>query len=393
MKIAILTSGILPVPAVQGGAVENLIDFYLEYNEHYRLHDITIFSVYHHNVEKHPALKSSVNHYKYINTSSILYKAQRKLFSLHNKGIYDYFIEFFFEKAYRLLSQSHYDLIILENRPGFAVKLSKRVSTPIVAHIHFDMLSNSASNYIFDNIERIICVSDFLYDKTSDVIKRKCITVYNGIDLKKFSIPSNDAIYQQRHEYGISDNDILFVYNGRITPIKGVKELIEAVILVNNKNIKLMIIGSPSFGISNNADDYNQSVYKSAQKIKDQIIFTGYQPYSRIPQLLSICDIAVIPSLCNDAFPTSVLEAQAMGLPIITTNLGGIPEQVTSDNAIILTPSESFTHELASAISLLAKDKSRYTKMKKASQNRAKLFSKEAYADSFFKAIEKYGIR
>ena len=33
MKIAILTSGILPVPAVRGGAVENLIDFYLEYNE------------------------------------------------------------------------------------------------------------------------------------------------------------------------------------------------------------------------------------------------------------------------------------------------------------------------------------------------------------------------
>ena len=84
MKIAIITSGILPVPAVLGGAVENLIDFYLEYNEHHRLHDITIFSVYHHNVEKHPALKSSVNHYKYINTASVLYKVQRKLFSLHN---------------------------------------------------------------------------------------------------------------------------------------------------------------------------------------------------------------------------------------------------------------------------------------------------------------------
>lgn len=43
MKIAILTSGILPVPAVQGGAVENLIDFYLDYNERNNLHDITVF--------------------------------------------------------------------------------------------------------------------------------------------------------------------------------------------------------------------------------------------------------------------------------------------------------------------------------------------------------------
>lgn len=39
MKIAILTSGILPVPAVQGGAVENLIDFYLEYNDRHQIHE------------------------------------------------------------------------------------------------------------------------------------------------------------------------------------------------------------------------------------------------------------------------------------------------------------------------------------------------------------------
>ncbi len=42
MKIAVLTSGILPVPAVQGGAVENLVDFYMEYNDIHRLHDITV---------------------------------------------------------------------------------------------------------------------------------------------------------------------------------------------------------------------------------------------------------------------------------------------------------------------------------------------------------------
>lgn len=64
MRIAILTSGILPVPAVQGGAVENLIDFYLEYNDRHCLHDITIYSVYHPNVVKHPVHTSSVNHYR-----------------------------------------------------------------------------------------------------------------------------------------------------------------------------------------------------------------------------------------------------------------------------------------------------------------------------------------
>ena len=63
MKIAILTSGILPVPAVQGGAVENLIDYYLEYNNQHRLHDITVYSVWHPNVESHASHESKINHY------------------------------------------------------------------------------------------------------------------------------------------------------------------------------------------------------------------------------------------------------------------------------------------------------------------------------------------
>ena len=71
MKIAILTSGILPVPAVQGGAVEMLTDHLLEYNDRLRLHDITVYSVWHTDVERHPALQSEANHYRYINTTSL----------------------------------------------------------------------------------------------------------------------------------------------------------------------------------------------------------------------------------------------------------------------------------------------------------------------------------
>ena len=72
MKIAILTSGILPVPAVQGGAVEILTDHYLEYNDLHRLHDMTVFSVYHPLVDDRRQRLSAVNHYRYIDMSSLL---------------------------------------------------------------------------------------------------------------------------------------------------------------------------------------------------------------------------------------------------------------------------------------------------------------------------------
>ena len=63
MKIAVLTSGILPIPAVLGGAVENLIDIYLKYNDKYHLHDITVYSVSHPAIKNHPSLNSTVNHW------------------------------------------------------------------------------------------------------------------------------------------------------------------------------------------------------------------------------------------------------------------------------------------------------------------------------------------
>ena len=70
MKLAILTCGILPIPAVQGGAVENLIDFYLDYNNIHKLHDITVYSPWDDRLANHPALKSDVNHYIFIDVTS-----------------------------------------------------------------------------------------------------------------------------------------------------------------------------------------------------------------------------------------------------------------------------------------------------------------------------------
>ena len=101
MKIAILTSGVLPVPAVQGGAVENLVDFYLEYNDKHKLHDITVFSIFHPDIVHHNALLSGVNHYHYIDTTSTIAKIKKRLFRLvhGDNGYYYYSVEFFLSQA------------------------------------------------------------------------------------------------------------------------------------------------------------------------------------------------------------------------------------------------------------------------------------------------------
>lgn len=393
MKIAILTSGILPVPAVQGGAVENLIDFYLEYNDIHNLHDITIYSCKHPATKKHPSLKSKTNHYYYIDTNSIWAKIRKKIYLKRVGGeeFYHYSIEYFIEQVIKHLRKQSYDLIVIENRPAFSLKIKKVTNTKIVYHIHNEKLPNNTllSDTICQSASLIINVSDYItnYIKQNSFAQTKCITVHNGIDLNAFS--KDNGIIMTRKSVGLNDNDFVLVFSGRITQEKGISELLEAMLLLKrHRNIKLLIIGSSFYGNSdNNTLFINQLKYKS-EPIKDNILFTGYIPYQQIPSYLSISDIAIVPSIWDDPFPTTILEAQAMGLPIITTRRGGIPEEVTKENAILLETNEHFVDNLASAILELFNNQKKREQMSTASIERSRLFDKETYAKNFFAALE-----
>ena len=391
MKIAILTSGILPVPAVQGGAVENLIDYYLEYNDQHHLHDITIYSVYHPAVEKHPTLKSEYNHYIYFHVDTFMAKIMKRIHHLfHKEEYYHYTIEYFFDLAFKKIKKQKYDIIILENRPYFALRLKGETEAQIICHQHTDTLSIESSKHdeVYSAISRFITVSDFIGNriKTINPQDTKCITVHNGIDTKAFS-PSKCS-GTARKDLGFLSSDFIVLYSGRIMPKKGIAELIDAInLLQDEQNIKLLIIGSSFYANASDDDNFTKLLKDKAKPISNRIFFTGYIPYERIPEYLKIVDVAAIPSLLNDAFPTTVLEAQAMGLPIITTNFGGIPEQVSSDNAIIIYSRSDFVQHLANAIRTIYKDTHKRENMKKASQERAQLFQKEIYAHNFFKVL------
>lgn len=389
MKIAILTSGILPVPAVQGGAVENLVDFYLEYNDKHRLHDITVYSVWHPDVVTHPALKSEVNHYKYIKVNNLLAQLKKKLYQLtHGKEYYHYTIEYFFEQSLRQIKRQNYDLIILENRPGYALKLRDQTNAKLVYHLHNDLLNSETkqAKALYDAATRIITVSDFIASRVKTVQSddKKCITVHNGIDTQAFSRAKSTT----RPSF-ISDSDFVMVFSGRINKDKGIKELISAMTIIDKKYpIKLMVLGSSFYANSANDNPFFSQLKEMAEPIKDRIVFTGFIPYRIMPSYLQAADVAVLPSIWDEPFGLTMAEAQAMGLPIITTRCGGIPEVVSKENAIMLETDEHFVDNLAAAILDLYQHPEKRKQMSEASLKRSKLFDKETYAKNFFKALE-----
>ena len=241
---------------------------------------------------------------------------------------------------------------------------------------------------VFSSFIKILTVSNYIKRKTSILFPvDKIETVHNGIDLNTFTPQKTPCI--NRQQLGFDKNDFVMVYSGRINEEKGVSELIDAMILLNNiTNIKLMIIGGTFFGNIKNENNYVRSLKAKAKSVQQNIIFTGFVPYFQMPDYLLLADIAVIPSIWNDPFPTTVLEAQAMGLPIITTRRGGIPEEVTEDNAILLETDEHFINNLADSILNLYQHPEKRKQMSKASIERSKLFDKNIYAKNLFAALD-----
>jgi len=391
MKIAVLTSGILPVPAVQGGAVENHLDFLLRYNTQHQLHDITVYSVYDKGVDGHEDLRSSANHYEYIHVDSLWAKIMKRFYHLTNKdGYYSYTIEYYFRQAWKRLRRQHYDIILLENRPGYALSMDIPKETRLVVYLHNDFLNSDTRGCreIYRKAWRIITVSAYIANRVKTINRddTKCIPILNGIDTQAFH--PDRAMTIDRSRLGLSERDFVIIFSGRISPEKGIHELISAMAALSAyPAIKLLIIGSPFYGNAKNEDSYVRALKQEAKQIEDRIVFTGFIRYEQMPGYYHMADIAVVPSMWDDPCPFTVLEAQAAGLPIVTTKRGGIPEEVTEDNALLLSTDETFIDRLAEAILHLYSHPEQRARMSAKALANATKYTKQRLAEDFFQVI------
>ena len=387
MRIAIITSGILPVPAVQGGAVENLIDYVLEYNDTHHLHDITVYSIYNKKVNLRKALQSTANHYIYVNRNKLLTRIGAKLYSyLGRHYYYHYQLEYYFERVWQKLKKQQYDLIILENRPGFALQITERCKTPIISHIHTNLLYEPSANNqkIVKATTRFLAVSHYIKKEIQKVgIEKDVRVVYNGLDTSRFNKQKTRAI--ARSDFEFKDKDFIAVFWGRLVPDKGIRELLLAMLqLKEQQDIKLLVLGAINY--EDSIEQTNSFIEELKTIVKGQnnkILFTGFIPYEEIADYLSLANVAVIPSRINEAFGMTCIEACAMGLPVIATNDGGIPETLVGQKHIIIDKNKNMPNQIANALLKIKSDNTSYQGNKLNPQ-----FTKETYVKSFFDNIE-----
>jgi glycosyltransferase involved in cell wall biosynthesis len=184
--------------------------------------------------------------------------------------------------------------------------------------------------------QKIIAVSHFTKWELTNYYKipaGKIRVIHNGVDINKFK-PASDK-RKVKKELGFNPDDIAIVSVGRLYARKGLFTLIESMPAVIKRfpNAKFIISGKGQ------SDEMNKLIAHATKLgVIKNLVFTGYFPDEKLPLLYQAADVFAF-STFYEHHPFAVLEALSTGLPVVTTNVGGIPETIDSGrNGFLVKP-------------------------------------------------------
>ena len=189
----------------------------------------------------------------------------------------------------------------------------------------------------------------------------------NGINTTFFSPDQVTELERVafREKLNIQPDDFVFVFVGRIVSDKGINELIKAFSELktaeNNEltSIKLLLVG----GLESDLDPLHPETLAEINHNKD-IISAGFQQDVR--PFFAISDALVFPSY-REGFPNVVMQAGAMGLPSIVSDINGCNEIIVEGENGLIIPSKN-VEKLKEKMLTLARDKNLYIKLKENSR-------------------------
>jgi len=271
------------------------------------------------------------------------------------------------------------DIIISHNIPGFSPSIwsaaySKGI--PLVQVLH-DLYLLCPTNMFKENRickERCIKCSlarlphKILSNKVSAVVGISKFILNKALTYGYFlNTPIKTVIYNSRN-IKISetkprkfDGNVHFGFIGNIAPNKGLEVLLKAYMKIKNRNTRLYIAGSGEIKYVN----YLKSKYKD-----NSIIWLGW---IKPGEFFQIVDFTVVPSIWYEALGMVVVESLAYGIPVIASNIGGIPEMVEENvNGLLFEPGND--EDLANKLVLVSEKITFWKEKAEIIKKRAKKF-------------------
>jgi spore coat protein SA len=247
----------------------------------------------------------------------------------------------------------HGDIVWVHNRPEFAAFLAPVTRTKgasVVLHMnnsHLRYASSEDVNTIHAESVPLMFCSSFLAEEalaTHPQLRARANVLFNGADGQLF--------HPDEHHSG---KRVQIVFAGRLVAEKGVHVLMQAMHLLGERNVPAdcSIIGGAGFGTFETTKYVKSLQEQQASNVKLIGYLAGEAYAARIRQ----ADIFCCPSVWQEPFGMVTVEAMASGVPVIATNVGGIPETLQFGGGILIAPDNS--EALADAIQMLVADESK----------------------------------
>jgi len=251
-------------------------------------------------------------------------------------------------KICKFIKSSNVDILHLHTAHshligGIAGRI-KRKKVVVTRRVDFPVKNRYKYNRLAD---KIIAISKAIENVLLEgrVKKSKIVLIPSGIDITKFdNLKNGDYIFR---EFNIPDKRVIVGTVAHLTDHKGHIYLLSAIPLVLKEfpHCFFLFVGD---------GELKDVLIKRAKilGIKDKVFFTGFR--EDIPQILSILDLFVLPSHL-EGLCTSLMDAMCVGVPVVATTAGGIPEVVENEKTGLLVPPKK-PKALAEAIIKLLKD-------------------------------------
>jgi glycosyltransferase involved in cell wall biosynthesis len=194
-------------------------------------------------------------------------------------------------------------------------------------------------------MSRLIVVSKAIEQKVRDEgrVGAPVSLIYNGVDLERYN--HQQPCCTLHEEYGIPENAQIVGVVARLEPEKGHRTLIDAwpEVLARVPDAWLLVVGEGSERNALEAEVVSLG-------IESRVVFTGRR--DDVPAVTAALDVAVLPSY-REAQGLSVLEAMALGRPVVASNVGGIPEMIEDGVTGLLVPPDDCPALAAAVVRLL----------------------------------------
>ena len=226
------------------------------------------------------------------------------------------------------------------NSPGWresAAVAARLGKIPVILHVHNPCPENGMKrNFNFNLASKVIIVSESMREdfKKYPNILNKTTCIYNGVDLKSFSLNSNSDVF--RNQISVKSGIPVVGYVGQLSHRKGVDLLVKAAPAVLRRFPGAMFLITGADGIYE--DGYTDSMKAIANELEviDHFLFIGKR--NDVPEVMNACDLIVVPSRA-EPFGKVVIEAMACGKCVIASAVGGIPEIIENGkNGLLVQP-------------------------------------------------------